>query len=151
MQCLRLDKETLVIETRTERAFAVKRRRECLSCHYRFTTYERIAPLKIFVQKRNGQIEFFSQQKLTQGLKKAFTKRPIRKDEFEDLVEKIKDQIRQKRKRTISSKEIGQLVMENLKKIDQVAYLRFASVYRSFGSLKSFEKEIKKLKKEYAQ
>jgi len=151
MQCLRCEKETQVIETRTESAFAVRRRRECLSCHYRFTTYERIAPLKIFVQKRNGQIEFFSQQKLAQGLKKAFTKRPIRKDEFEDLVEKIKDQIRQKRKRTISSKEIGQLVMENLKKIDQVAYLRFASVYRSFGSLKSFEKEIKKLKKEYAQ
>ncbi len=147
MKCVRCKAETQVLETRTQGSFVVRRRRECLRCRYRFTTYERIAPLKITVRKRNGQREKFSQQKLEKGLRKALTKRPVSEEEFQDLIEKIKEEIRQKNKKVVSSREIGQIVIENLRCLDEVAYLRFASVYRGFGSLKAFEKEIKKLKR----
>jgi len=147
MRCLRCKKETKVTETRKKGAFIVKRKRKCISCGYQFTTIEKILPLKIWVKKRDGRIEPFSEQKLERGLKKAFTKRPIKNDEFENLIEKIKDEIRRKENKQISTKEIGQIVMENIKNIDVVAYLRFASIYKNFGSLNSFEKEIKKLKK----
>jgi len=147
MKCPQCHNKTQVTETRAKTSYILRRRRECLKCQYRFTTYERIVPLKIAVQKRNGRIEPFQQKKLKQGIAKALTKRPINKEEFTDLVEQIKDTIRQKKKKIISSKEIGKIVMENLKKVDEVAYLRFASVYRGFGSSKSFVKEIKNLKK----
>ena len=147
MKCLRCGGETQVVETRTQGSFVIRRRRECLICGYRFTTFERVAPLNITVIKRNGQKEKFSQQKLEKGLRKAFTKRPMKEEEFEDLVEKIKDQIRQKNKKVITSREIGRIVIENIRCLDEVAYLRFASVYRGFGSLRAFEKEIEKLKK----
>ena len=103
------------------------------------------------VEKRNGQKERFSQSKLERGLRKALTKRPVSEEEFQDLIEKIKDEIKQKNEKVISSREIGKIIIEHLRCLDQIAYLRFASVYRGFGSLKTFEKEIKKLKQQKCQ
>ncbi|MCD6194913.1 transcriptional repressor NrdR [bacterium] len=151
MKCLRCGSETQVLETRDQGLYIVRRRRECLKCKYRFTTYEKVAPLKIMVEKRNGQKERFSQSKLERGLRKALTKRPVSEEEFQDLIEKIKDEIKQKNEKVISSREIGKIIIEHLRCLDQIAYLRFASVYRGFGSLKTFEKEIKKLKQQKCQ
>lgn len=151
MKCLRCGGETQVLETRSQGLYVIRRRRECLKCKHRFSTYEKVAPLKISVLKRNGQREKFSQSKMEKGLRKALTKRPVNEEKFQDLVEKIKDEIRQENKKTIPSREIGKIIIKHLRCLDQVAYLRFASVYRGFGSLKTFEKEIKKLKQQKCQ
>ena len=148
MQCPRCNNNSEVIETRSQSSFIIRRRRQCHVCHYRFTTYEKIAPLNLSVKKRNGNLEKFSETKMTKGVKKAFTKRPIKKDEFEDLIEAIKDSLRLKKKKVISSRAIGKIIVDHLKHKDVVAYMRFASVYRGFGSLSAFEREIKNLKKE---
>lgn len=148
MKCPKCNHNTEVIETRSQGSFIIRRRRQCNSCRYRFTTYERIAPLNLTVKKRNNNLEKFSESKMTKGVKKAFTKRPIKKDEFEDLIEAIKDTIRLKKKKIITSREIGKIIIDHLKHKDVVAYMRFASVYRGFGSLSAFEREIKNLKKE---
>jgi len=148
MKCPRCQNESEVIETRPQSSFIIRRRRKCQICHYRFTTFEKISELNISVRKRNGSIEKFSKAKMAKGIKKAFTKRPLKKDCFLDLIEKITDSLRQKKKKIITSKEIGQIIVEHLKHEDVVAYMRFASVYRGFGSINAFEKEIKKLKKE---
>jgi len=151
MKCLNCGAETRVYETRKKGYFKVLRKRKCPVCNFRFKTIEKIAPLKILVKKKDGRVELFSEQKLKKGLSKAFTKRPIKKDEFEDLIEKIKNRVKHKKTKRISTKELGKIVMDILKEEDLVAYLRFASVYKNFGSLNSFEKEIKKLKKQYGK
>jgi transcriptional repressor NrdR len=148
MQCPRCNGNSEVMETRSQSSFIIRRRRQCESCRYRFTTYERIAPLNLSVKKRNGAIEKFSESKMAKGIQKAFTKRPIKKDEFADLVEAIKDSLRLQKKKVITSREIGKLIVDHLKHKDVVAYMRFASVYRGFASLTAFEREIKNLKKE---
>lgn len=147
MKCPRCNQDSEVVETRPQSLYIIRRRRECEKCGYRFTTYERIAPLNLSIKKRNGQIEKFSQTKMEKGIKKAFTKRPIKKDEFDNLIEMIKDTLRQKKKKIISSREIGKIIVDHLKVKDVVAYIRFASVYHGFGSLNAFEREIKNLKR----
>lgn len=122
----------------------IRRRRECLKCSRRFTTYETIAQLGVVVLKRDGRREPFSEEKLHLGLLKALEKRPAI-DRVSKIVDRIEAKIRTKRFKEIPSQQIGKWVLTELKKLDSVAYLRFASVYRSFEDPKDFAKEIKTL------
>lgn len=122
----------------------IRRRRECLKCSRRFTTYETIAEVEVVVLKRDGRREPFSEEKLQLGLLKALEKRPAI-DKVSKIVDRLEAKLRTKRYREIPSQVIGKWVLAELKKADPVAYLRFASVYRSFDDLKDFAKEIKTL------
>ncbi len=139
---------TSVIDSReAEDGKIVRRRRECDDCKARFTTYERPELTDILVLKRKGEKENYQREKIELGIKKALEKRPISNQKIEELVDTVESEIFAKNKNIISSREIGCLVIEELEAVDKVACLRFLSVYRSFGSLESFNKEIKKLKR----
>ncbi len=125
----------------------IKRRRQCLICESRFTTYE-IAELRYpLVIKNNQARETFSEEKLRNGIYRALQKRPVTEEMLEQMIQKILDQIRKLGEKEITSFKIGELVLQNLKNFDQVAYVRFASVYRSFNDVESFTREIQKLNK----
>lgn len=142
-----LHEETKVVDSReTADLDATRRRRECLDCEKRFTTYEKIDTVDLVVVKKDGRRESFDNEKLFRGLLKACEKRPIPHEKIELSVAAIEADLRKTGKPEISSRKIGELVMEQLKKLDQVAYVRFASVYRSFRDLSQFEKEIRLLK-----
>ena len=126
---------------------ATRRRRECLKCKKRYTTYERVEPIDLFIVKKDKRREPFDREKLKKGIIKACQKRPISHESIEKVLNEIECTIRKKKKTEVTSNEIGELVMKKLKKLDQVAYIRFASVYREFKDIKSFEKELKSLKK----
>jgi transcriptional repressor NrdR len=136
-------KETKVIDSRVALdGINVRRRRECLKCGFRFSTYEEVELLDLTVLKRDSSKEAYSREKLEQGLKKAMERRPISEEQFRLLVNKIERDIQALRKNEISSQEIGEIVMKELKRTDPVAYIRFASVYRAFQDLESFQREI---------
>lgn len=124
---------------------AIRRRRECLQCGFRFSTYEEVEILNLNVIKRDGRQEPYSKEKLASGLKKAFEKRPITQDEFKRLVNKIERDIQLAGKDEIKTSQIGEIVMKHLKRKDQIAYIRFASVYRSFKDVRTFQQELKQL------
>jgi len=126
---------------------AIRRRRACLKCGKRFTTYERIEMTGFAVVKKDGKRESFDRGKLVSGLLKACEKRPIPREQIDRLANEIEAELRQLEEREVSSEVIGRLVMERLRRLDKVAYIRFASVYRDFTDLQSFEKELKSLKK----
>jgi transcriptional repressor NrdR len=135
-----------VIDSRASREGAtIRRRRECISCSYRFTTYEEVERAGLAVLKRDGRREEFSKEKLLSGLKKACQKRPIGPKVIEDLVERIVNEVTDKYEREVPAEFIGKLVMEGLRQIDDVAYVRFASVYRRFQEATDFVHEVKKL------
>ena len=135
-----------MIDSRASREGAtIRRRRECLQCTFRFTTYEEIEHDGLMVVKRDGRREQFSKEKLVAGLKKACQKRPISPKIIEDLVEKIVDEITDKFDQEVPGLEIGERVMEGLKAIDPVAYVRYASVYRRFQEATEFVREVKNL------
>jgi transcriptional repressor NrdR len=135
-----------VIDSRASREGAtIRRRRECLKCGYRFTTYEEIERSGLFIIKRDGRREEFSKDKLLAGIKKACQKRPISPKVTEDLVERIVNEITDKYEREVPGEVIGKLVMDGLRQIDEVAYVRFASVYRRFQEATDFVQEVKKL------
>ena len=123
----------------------IRRRRECLKCKKRFTTYEKVAESDLYVIKKDGSREKFDPLKLKRGLDKAFEKRPVPKDKIDKVVFEIEEQIRKKGKKEIKSKLIGEMMMKKIKKIDKVAYVRFASVYRDFKDIKDFKEELKEL------
>lgn len=124
---------------------AIRRRRECESCQHRFTTYEEIESLRIDVIKRDGRRQEYSREKITTGLHKCFEKRPITNEQVEKLISEIEYVVHSKHPKEISSRAIGRLIMQKLREVDDVAYLRFASVYKAFGSTSSFQKEIIKM------
>lgn len=135
-----------VIDSRASREGAtIRRRRECIACGFRFTTYEEIERAGLFVVKRDGRREEFSKVKLMSGLKKACQKRPISPKVIEDVVEKIVNDITDKYEREVPGEVIGRAVMEALREIDEVAYVRYASVYRRFQEATDFVQEVKKL------
>jgi transcriptional repressor NrdR len=135
-----------VIDSRASREGAtIRRRRECVGCGHRFTTYEEVEHTGLMVLKRDNRREEFSKEKLFSGLKKACQKRPISPKVIEDLVERIVNEITDKYEREVPADVIGQLVMEGLRAIDDVAYVRFASVYRRFQEATDFVHEVKKL------
>jgi len=140
------NKDTKVIDSRlANQGLAIRRRRECLKCSFRFSTYEEVEILNLTVIKRDGRHEPYSKDKLAAGLKKSFEKRPITHDEFKRLINQIERDVQLRGKEEIKSSQIGEIIMKHLKRKDQVAYIRFASVYRSFKDAKTFQKELKKL------
>ncbi len=122
-----------------------RRRRECLKCEKRFTTYERVENIDIVVVKKDGRREQFDRKKLLTGLQKACEKRPVSMEDVEKKVDEIEAEVRKIEGKEISSKDIGELVMKKLKSLDKVAYIRFASVYREFDDLETFKRELEKL------
>jgi transcriptional repressor NrdR len=135
-----------VIDSRASREGAtIRRRRECIGCAFRFTTYEEIERAGLVVLKHDGRREDFSKDKLLSGIKKACQKRPISPKVVEDLVERIVNEVTDKYEREVPAEVIGKLVMESLRALDEVAYVRFASVYRRFQEATDFVQEVKKL------
>jgi transcriptional repressor NrdR len=136
-----------VVDKRESKLEIVRRRRECLKCKKRFTTYERIESTPLIIIKKDNRREPFSRQKLMNGLLRACEKRPVSHEVVENIVHEIENEASEQKSNEVPSVFIGELVMEKLKKIDKVAYIRFASVYRQFEDIKSFEKELKELGK----
>lgn len=138
---------TSVLESRvTEDGSAMRRRRECPKCSKRFTTYERAEGVDIKVIKKAGKVEEFDREKLKHGVMKATWKRPVTMAQIEELLDDVERVLRKKATTEVRSWEIGNLVINRLKKLDPLAYLLFASVYRDFQSLEDFQEEIEKLK-----
>lgn len=141
--------DTNVLESRlTEDGGAMRRRRECTKCEKRFTTYERAEGVDIKVIKKNGSQEDFDREKLKKGLMKATWKRPVGMEQIEEMIDDIEMVLRNKKSTEVRSWEVGNLVINRLKKIDPLAYLLFASVYRDFQDVDDFVREIKKLEEE---
>lgn len=139
-----------VIDSRASReGSTIRRRRQCLKCQHRFTTYEEIEHEGLVVVKRDGRREEFSREKLLSGLKKACQKRPISPKVIADLVEQIVDEVTDKYDREVPGMAIGERVMDGLRKIDPVAYVRFASVYRRFEEATEFVREVKNLEEKH--
>lgn len=138
--------ESKVIDSRpTDEDTRIRRRRECLGCGKRFTTYEVIESLPIMVVKKDNSREVFDRDKLLSGMIRACQKRPVSMDTLERAVDEIEAQLQNSLEREVPSMRIGEYAMEALKGIDEVAYVRFASVYRQFKDIKSFREEITKL------
>ena len=138
--------DSKVIDSRpTEEGVAIRRRRECIKCAQRFTTYEKVESLPIVVIKKDKTRELFNREKLLAGLTRACEKRPVETSTLDRLVDKIESDLQNTLKREVSTKEIGEKIMEGLKDIDEVAYVRFASVYRQFKDVTTFIAEVNKL------
>ena len=138
--------ESKVVDSRhSDDGSSIRRRRECLSCQKRFTTYETVESLPIIVVKKDGSRQSFDRNKVMAGLIRACEKRPVPYSTLESMVSEIEQVLQNKMEREISSSEIGELVMERLKKIDDVSYVRFASVYRQFKDINTFISELSKL------
>lgn len=144
MECPFCSGDTKVTDKRSSPE-GVRRRRECLKCKKRFTTYEKVSRSEVFVIKKDGRREKFSREKLESGIERAFEKRPVPKEKIERAVGEVEEQIMNFGKREIQSKKIGELVMKKIKKLDNVAYIRFASVYRDFQDVKDFKREMRGL------
>lgn len=139
------DEDKVVDSRPSQDNAAIRRRRECLKCHERFTTYEYVEQGTLTVVKSNDRREPYDQYKLLYGIKLACNKRPVTMKEIEGMVADIESLIKGKSKTEVNSKEIGEMVMEKLKQVDEIAYVRFASVYRKFKDKAEFLDEMKKL------
>ena len=137
--------ETKVTDSRDTGTYTIRRRRECLKCNRRFTTYEYIELTPVYVKKKDGRLEKFDRKKIKNGIMKALEKRPIGHDMMGEMIDSIEEKIRRSGGEEIQSSQIGEYVMDSLKEVDHVAYIRFASVYRSFTDVSSFEREVKNL------
>lgn len=139
--------ESKVVDSRpTEEGASIRRRRECLSCQNRFTTYETIETLPLLVIKKDKTREMFDKAKLMGGIVSACNKRPVTMEQVEGIASAIESELQNSLTREISSRQIGVLVMEKLKDLDEVAYVRFASVYREFKDLDTFMRELEKIR-----
>jgi len=149
MKCPYCNNEVTKVKDKreTEDLEATRRRRECLKCNKRFTTYERVEEADIVVVKKEGKRERFERQKLINGVIKACEKRPISMDKIEKLVDSVESDLRKRDSVEVDSKTIGKIVMRKLKSLDKVAYIRFASVYSEFEDLDRFGEELEKLQK----
>jgi transcriptional repressor NrdR len=138
--------ESKVVDSRSTEDFtAIRRRRECLSCGKRYTTYEKVEDIPILVIKKDMNREIFSKEKIVSGLIKACQKRPVSRAQIEDLANDVEKAISNKMISEVKSEYIGEMIMERLKVIDEVSYVRFASVYRQFKDINTFLQEIKSL------
>ncbi len=138
--------ESKVVDSRsTDDNTTIRRRRECLSCSKRYTTYEKVEDIPILVVKRDSTRENFNKEKIINGLIRACQKRPVSRKQIEDLAEDIEKTISNKMITEVNSKLIGEMVMERLKNVDEISYVRFASVYREFKDINTFLEEIKSL------
>ena len=147
-----ISKETKVVDKRNnEDEGFVRRRRECLRCFKRFTTYERVENVELDVQKRDGRVEKFNREKLKRGIYKAVGKSGVGKERIDDeqivkIVEDIEMKLLNRKEKIVKSTDIGKMVLNRLKWIDKIAYMRFASIYKEFATIEDFENEIKLLK-----
>ena len=138
--------ESKVIDSRpTDEGASIRRRRECLACGKRFTTYETIETVSVMVVKKDKSREAFDREKLLKGLLRACEKRPVPVKQLENLVDEVESTVQNMLEREVTSEAIGEMVMERLKKIDDIAYIRFASVYRQFRDIDSLNEEVSKL------
>ena len=142
--------ETKVVDSRySEDMGAIRRRRECLNCSKRFTTYERVEIAPIIVIKKNGEKEDFDPEKIRKGMRRACEKRPIREEDIDIAVQEIEREIRNRDSIEVSSMDVGEMVMRKLRAMDKVAYIRFASVYREFEDVETFQREINLIMEKY--
>ncbi len=151
MKCpfCRKKQETKVIDSREVKSGrAVRRRRECLKCNERFTTYEDVEVVRLTIVKRDGTKEEYNRSKIEEGIRRALKKRPVNEERIDRLLNEIEYDIRAKEKRAMTSREIGRIIMDKLRDVDDVAFIRFASVYKSIGSASSFSKVIQDLMKD---
>lgn len=147
MHCIKCgSEENKVIDSRmVEEGNSIRRRRECLECKYRFTTYEKIEYTPIIVIKKNGERQQFNRQKIINGLIRACEKRPVSIENLEKLTDDIELEINNSMEKEIESEKIGEMVIKRLRKLDEIAYVRFASVYRQFKDINEFKSELNKL------
>ena len=147
MHCIKCgSEESKVIDSRmVEEGNSIRRRRECLECKYRFTTYEKIEYTPIIVIKKNGERQQFNRQKIINGLIRACEKRPVSIESLEKLNDDIELEINNSMEKEIESEKIGEMVIKRLRKLDEIAYVRFASVYRQFKDINEFKSELNKL------
>ena len=139
-------RESKVVDSRpAEEGSSIRRRRECLSCEKRFTTYETVESLPMVVIKKDGSRQSFDRQKVFNGMLRACEKRPVSVDQIEKMAMEIEQSLQNSLEREIRTEEVGQLVMEKLKGVDEVAYVRFASVYRQFKDINTFMEELSKI------
>ena len=136
--------DSRVIDTRSAEG-GIRRRRECQDCGRRFTTYERVAPLRLMVIKQDGRREPFDRDKILGGIQIACAKRPIDTESIEELVSGIESELYHRGSREVTSREIGEMVMQNLRRLDEVAYIRFATIYRRFADVEDLADEIESL------
>ncbi len=135
--------DTKVIDSRvTTDNMGIRRRRECVKCAFRFSTLEEAELLDIMIVKRDGRRQTYSREKMASGLRRSLEKRSFTEDHFNNLVHKIERDIQKSRKNELTSKEVGEIVMKRLKPFDEIAYIRFASVYRSFTDVATFKREL---------
>ena len=147
MECPYCGSQELKVTDKRASPDGIRRRRECLKCGKRFTTYEKIERENLYVIKKDGKREKFDKQKMSNGIYRAFEKRPVSKEEIDKMINEIEDQLGKRGRKEVKSSAIGELVMKKIKKLDNVAYIRFASVYRDFQDIKDFRKEIRGLDK----
>ena len=141
--------ESKVVDSRPSDEYAViRRRRECEKCAKRFTTYEKIEEIPLVIVKRDGRRELFQREKIVNGVLRACQKRPISIKEIEEIVDSVEKELQNTMEKEIDSKKIGKMVMIRLKKLDDVAYVRFASVYKQFKDINTFMEELNKLMNE---
>lgn len=144
MKCPHCDADTRVTDKRASPE-GVRRRRECLKCRKRFTTYEKISRSELYVIKKDGRREKFERNKLEKGIMTAFEKRPVPKEKIDKMINEIEENLVKRGKKEIKSSVIGEIAMKKIKKMDEVAYIRFASVYRDFKDLKDFKRELREM------
>jgi transcriptional repressor NrdR len=147
VQCPYCDfEDTKVIDSRlSESKDAIRRRRECLACEKRFTTYERREPLRLMVIKRDGGREPFDREKLRTGVAKACAKQRVTDEEIDLLVDEVETELRERRRHEVTSRRLGDMALLRLRRLDMVAYLRFASVYRQYTDVDQFRSELVRL------
>jgi transcriptional repressor NrdR len=144
--CGKLDSK--VVDKRdTDNQLATRRRRECLACGKRYTTYERLETTAITVVKKDGVRQQFDRSKIISGVVRACEKRPVKREDIEKLADEVEAELKTAEEAEVESKKVGELVIKKLKKLDKVAYIRFASVYKQFTDIEDFEKELQKLQK----
>ena len=139
--------DSKTLETRDSPDNTTRRRKECVACGKRFTTYEYVETVELMVRKRDGKLERFDVNKVIRGVQKACEKRPVTMDQINELASLVRQTIMQKGKDEVASKEIGDLVMKYLKELDHIAYIRFASVYKKFEELEDFKRLLLEVKK----
>ena len=147
MRCPYCASENLkTLETRDSAENTTRRRKECVECGKRFTTYEYIETVELMVRKKDGRLERFDLNKIIRGLQKACEKRPVTMDEIRELAERVRQDLTLRGREEVSSQEIGDLLMRHLKNLDRISYVRFASVYRRFEEPEDFRRILKEVK-----
>ncbi|MCM8814949.1 MAG: transcriptional regulator NrdR [Candidatus Omnitrophica bacterium] len=142
-------REDKVIDSReSEDGLQIRRRRECLRCEKRYTTYEEIEEKPLIVVKKDGRREKFMREKIFSGIQKACEKRPVSTEQISMIVDEIEQEFKQRFEKEVPSEDIGNLIVEKLRNLDEVAYVRFASVYRRFKDVSEFQKEVEKIRGE---